>query len=290
MINNIPKSQFLRLRKICSETSDYIRQCNSYIQYFVDRGYDCLKLRQQAKELLSKSQNDILFSKKNDSKDPQTILVTTWHPRLKLLPEILRQSYHYIEKDQKLKEIFKKKPIVAFRKKKSLANHLVRSDIIPPKAYHFSTNPCNNCRKMCHLINTSNILNNKVNGRKVNLTVNGNCKSKNIVYAARCKVHGLLYIGHTGEQLKDRFSKHRYDAKNRPDNNKLAHHIHHYHHDFDHDIDVTILKDNLNDTKAREKCEDKYICLLGIKQPSGLNSDMGQYGTDMYETYQNLLT
>ena len=32
IINNIPKSQFLRLRRICSETSDFMEQCNKYMK------------------------------------------------------------------------------------------------------------------------------------------------------------------------------------------------------------------------------------------------------------------
>ena len=44
MINNIPKSQFLRLRRICSETPDFMEQCKKYMKYFKNRGYDEKKL------------------------------------------------------------------------------------------------------------------------------------------------------------------------------------------------------------------------------------------------------
>ena len=48
---------------------------------------------------------------------------------------------------------------------------------------------------------------------------------KEIIYAAQCSKHKVLYIGHTGEQLSERFSKHRYDIKNKPDNSELAKHF-----------------------------------------------------------------
>ena len=42
----------------------------------------------------------------------------------------------------------------------------------------------------------------------------GNCRTANIIYAARCKIHGDIYIGNTEEKLGERCRKHRYDAKN----------------------------------------------------------------------------
>ena len=42
----------------------------------------------------------------------------------------------------------------------------------------------------------------------------GNCMEREIIYAAQCYKHKVLYIGYTGEQLSERFSKHRCDMKN----------------------------------------------------------------------------
>ena len=46
------------------------------------------------------------------------------------------------------------------------------------------------------------------------------------------KIHGGIYIGNTGEELRERFSKHRYDAKTRPDSNELAAHINKHQHEI----------------------------------------------------------
>ena len=47
-------------------------------------------------------------------------------------------------------------------------------------------------------------------------------------------------------------SKRRYDAKNRPDNNEIAAHIHKLQPGFDRDIEVLILKGNLHQNHERE--------------------------------------
>ena len=141
---------------------------------------------------------------------------------------------------------------------------------------------------MCHLINQSTVLVNKKSNTSVNINSGGNCKSKNIIYAARCKVHDMIYIGHTGEELCRRFSKHRYDAKNRPDNNELANHLSGNDHDFEKDIEVSILKNNVRTPQEREFCENRFICLLGTKSPNGLNIDMNNYGKEMYNIYSQV--
>jgi len=109
-----------------------------------------------------------------------------------------------------------------------------------------------------------------------------------VIYAARCKIHGLLYIGHTGEALKDRVNKHRYDAKKRPHNNELATHVNQHEHDFNNDIDFCVLKKGIINEKERILYEDKFICQLGTIQPTGLNIDIGPYGNEMYEITQVL--
>ena len=71
---------------------------------------------------------------------------------------------------------------------------------------------------------------------KIEILDGGNWRTANIVYAARCKIHGDIYINNTAETLRGRFNKHRSDTKNRPDNNEFAAHIQKYQHNFDKDI------------------------------------------------------
>ena len=130
---------------------------------------------------------------------------------------------------------------------KSIRNYIVRTDINKAndqKKPNIMT-PCYSCRKTCRLISSDETLKNIHNGKEIKKLDGGNCRRANIVYAARCKIHGDIYIGNTGEELRERFSKHRYDAKNRPDNNELTAHIHKLQYEYDKDIGVLLLKGNL---------------------------------------------
>ena len=173
---------------------------------------------------------------------------------------------------------------------KSIRNCTVRTDIKEaddqkrPKI----TIPCYSCRKTCHLISSYETLKNIHNGKEIKKLDGRNCRTANIVYAARCKIHGDIYIGNTGKELRERFSKHSHDVKNRPDNNELAAHIHKHQHEFDKDIEVLILKTNLHQKHERESWEDKFICVWGTKAPTGLNIELKHYGRELYEAFTNL--
>ena len=60
---------------------------------------------------------ELLRDRKRENKDPQTILVSTWHPKLSDIPSILKNNFHFISNNLKLSKIFKLKPTVTYRKK-----------------------------------------------------------------------------------------------------------------------------------------------------------------------------
>ena len=64
------------------------------------------------------------------NQNEKTIMVTTWHSALKHLSKILQEKYHqHIEKDIYLQKVFPEKPIIAFRKMKSIRDYIVTTDI-----------------------------------------------------------------------------------------------------------------------------------------------------------------
>ena len=226
-------------------------------RYFVNREYNQKELNKLIKQVAAINRTDLLKDKTRESKVRQTIFVCTWHPSLKKLPSILKNNFHHITNDPKLSKIFPCKPTVAYRKNKTLSNYLVKTEItkqehrIPP-----SVSPCGKCKKLCPLINTNKEITNVHAKITQKIQATGNCRSKNLIYAAQCSKHNLIYIGHTGEQLSDKFSKHRYDITKRPENSELAHHFH-KDHNIENDLNVTILQCNVKKTAARLHFEDK---------------------------------
>ena len=111
-----------------------------------------------------------------------------------------------------------------------------------------------------------------------------NCKSKELVYA------DLLYVGQTGEALKTRMSKHRYDCRKRPGNCALAQHFHGAKdNDPEKDTSILILQTGLSTEAEREYHEDRWICRLQTMEPTGINKERHQYGHDMYVPFAKTL-
>ena len=72
--------------------------------------------------------NELLRDGIGENKDPQAILVSTWHPKLSAVPSILKNNFHLISSDLKLSNIFKHKPTITYRKIKSFSDHLLKRD------------------------------------------------------------------------------------------------------------------------------------------------------------------
>ena len=102
------------------------------------------------------------------------------------------------------------------------------------------------------MINTAETLTNTKTGKHVKITAGGNCRSTNLVYAARCKICDLIYIGETGKELRKRFCDHRFDTKSRPDNNEFADYVDSRSHNFETDIEVCILKRDFKSGEERK--------------------------------------
>ena len=290
MINNIPKSQFLRLRRICSETSDFMEQCKRYTKYFMDRGYDEKKLLRSAKEISQMSRKDILENPARNRDKDSTVFVCDWHPGLSQLPGMIKKHHNILQNDPELRNIFKEPPIVAFRRTTTVRSKVVKNDVQSPPKKVGPTEPCGRC-SICKLVCTDDVLVNSKTGRDLKITAAGNCRTSNVVYAARCKVCDLIYVGETEKELRTRFCDHRYDSKSRPSNNDLAEHIHKHKHNFETDIEVTILKQGFKSLEERRYWEDKYMCMLetyDLSGKTGLNRKVGNYAKSMHKMYKNL--
>ena len=282
VVKNIPKGQFIRLRRICSRKSDYLLNSEILCEKFIERGFYEKELKKTVKRVAKMDRNELLRDRIRENKDPQAILVSTSHPTLSAIPSLLKNNFHLISSDPKLSKIFKQKPTVTYRKNKSLSDHLLKNDIANQQL-HSNVAPCGKC-KLFPQINTVKLITND----KLNITEKikgtGNCKEREIIYAAQCFKHKVLYIGHTGEQLSGCFSKHRYNIKNRPDNSELAKHFHESHNLSDY-LNVTILENNIKTAAAQRYHEDKWICKLKTLAPNGLNTEIGDYAKEMYNFY-----
>ena len=97
-IISLPKTQFIRIRRLCTCLSDYQHEAQKFVDFFVCRGYKQNLLQRYVREVADMSRED-LFSPKATIKDTpnhspaRTVLSIAWHPRYQTIQRILHQCY-----------------------------------------------------------------------------------------------------------------------------------------------------------------------------------------------------
>ena len=179
-----------------------------------------------------------------------------------------------------LKQTFPQPPMVAFRKNRSLRNILTNSRFGPIPTTVSPPIPSSSAALIEKNLSKEGTFTNEKTGASTK-TVGGNAKSRNIIYAAKCKQCSLTYIGYTTQALNNRFNQHRSDINLHPDRSELPKHFHDNPScDFDRDLEVSILeKDVFGGRQVLEAREDNWIIKLQTLTPNGMNVKLGEYGT-----------
>ena len=102
--------------RICSRKLDYLLHSEILSKKFIEWGFHEKELKKTVKQVTKMDRNELLRDRTRESKDPQTILVSTWHPKLSAIPSILKNNFHLVSSNPKLSKIFKEKPTVTYRK------------------------------------------------------------------------------------------------------------------------------------------------------------------------------
>ena len=185
------------MRPICSRKSYYLLNSEILRKKFIERGFHEKEFKKTMKQMATMDRNELLRDRIRENKEPQTILVRTWHPKLSAISSILKNNFHLISSYPKLSKLFKQKLTITYRRNKSLSDHLLKNDIANQQL-HSNVTPCGKC-KLCPQMNTAKLI---TNG-KLNITEKikgtGNCNEREIIYAAQCSKNKVLYIGHTWE-------------------------------------------------------------------------------------------
>ena len=211
--NSIPYSQFLRLRRICSEDNDFQSENKSIemASFFRNRDYPS-NVIQRAQERVSAIPRHALISERSDVPDAQpTIpLALTYHPTNALIKNIMTRNFHLLRDDPDTRDIYEPVRILcSYRRDTNLRESLVRSHLntISVSDEDGGTFPCGRSRcNTCTHTNASPTINTP--GGCITITSRYICISQNVVYVIKCRTCKEIYIGETGRRLGDRFREH----------------------------------------------------------------------------------
>lgn len=268
--DSIPFSQFLRLRRICSDDLDFECQTERMVGFFLARQYP-KHLVQKALErarAIPRSQALTTTDRTADNED-RTVAVLTFHPHNLPVRNILLSNFHLLQLDPHLKEIFPKPPLIAFKRDTNLRDHLVRASLRKVKPLPLGTHPCGRqaCKTCPYIDSTTTIAG--PSGRFV-VRANFDCQSEDLVYVITCTLCSKKYTGETYRRLDERFTEHLRSMRLNYDD-PVGSHFNSPHHSFTH-ARVAVVWQNRSSGLYRLFIESTVIARLGTLAPAGLNT------------------
>ena len=127
LIKAIPKSQFIRIRRICSTLNLYWKHTDEYIKHFAKRGYQVSYLKEISAEIASKQREEFLFPKEQPQNE-RIPLVITYHHKFREISKILHKNYKtMITQAPNMKKIFPQPPMVAFKRNANIKDKIMRA-------------------------------------------------------------------------------------------------------------------------------------------------------------------
>ena len=206
--SSIPFSQLLRLKRLCSDEADFLEKSNEMLDFFRRRSYPETVLISAVNRIKGMTRQDTFKSSVSDQCD-RSKFILTFHPHNFKARQVILKNRPILMADPLTQQVFKKPPLFAFRRDRSLRDILVRSHLPTMKA-HIGTkgcnrNRCNTCPYVMEINNISFPL------EKFLIKDGFTCTSRNVIYAILCKRCNKIYVGETGRRLGDRFREHLYN-------------------------------------------------------------------------------
>ena len=268
--NSIPLSQFLRLRRLCSEDSDFDKRAEEMKGFFKNRQYPTDTVNKALARVKNIKRTDALTTKEDTTSKDRPIITLPYHPSVVRVRNILLSNWKILQSHSDVANIFHSPPLFAYKRDNNLRDLLVRSKLGKPRRdLPPGSTPCNlpKCRT-CPFICSSTT----VTGPKTSMTIHKHftCQTYNIVYVISCSKCEQLYIGETGRSLSTRFKEHLDDIRfNRCKPVSL-----HFNQEGHSILNIRvkglwiILRGSTNDRKDKESF---LIDRLGTQNPQGMN-------------------
>ena len=265
-LDSIPYSQFLRLRRLCSDDVDFADKCQDMCSFFLNRNYPHDVVSRALAKVSDVSRESALVSntRTTNNRIPFTV---TYHPLNNAVKPIVNRNFNLLNSDLATSNIFSERPLFSFKRDRNLRNFLVRG-VLPsnkePGTFRCSRSRCNTCR---HIVSRTSITGPKSSHRIID---HFDCITPNVIYCIQCTVCNLLYVGETGRRLGDRIRDHIRDIGLNDVNKPVSRHFNSANHNISHMIvfGLCVISGANDDRKTKEM---RLIHSLGTQQPLGMN-------------------
>ena len=222
---NIPYSLALRLKRICSEHIDFLKNLDILKNALLTRGYNCNYIMTSFDRVVNIDRT-VALQKVEKKIINRCVLPLMFDPRLPNISNILYRFWKVMTQNPILKKIFPDPPMVCYKRPKNLREFIVRAKLPKEISIRRSTRPklgFKHCNHNCVMCNYSPKFANHIVSSKTNIKVpilsDLNCLSRNVLYYISCtkserpcSTNKPEYIGQTGRSICERFREHKYSV------------------------------------------------------------------------------
>ena len=277
----IPYAQALRLRRICSTSTTFEYRAEDLRKFLVHRGYQEKFVRDQIQRARVLDRNELLVPKRQTI-NKRTPFVVTYHPGLPNIGGILRELHPLLHMSERCKQAVRDVPMMAFRRPKSLRDHLVCATLRPLECNKEGSRGTHNCAssrcEVCKYLTVGESFASHTTGTRYTINHRLDCNSRNVVYLMNCKVCGLQYVGSTTTKFRLRFNNHKsrlrahskMSAARKESDDLVYKHFHGHGHHGLQDISIQLI-DKVNVKEDLIAKEGQWAYRLRSLKPDGLN-------------------
>ncbi len=287
----LPYSQFLRIRRICSDIKDFETKVIEMGLHFIRRGYPSSLIENALIKARRHDRADLLLPTTKSTEMPkQAFLITTFHPHFMDVQKVVQSNWDLLGKSGYTCGIFEHKYITGYRRLPNLKDKLVNARVpSSTTATVRRPNPKNGkkCKRAakgkcryCPKINHSGRITSTFSGREYNARGKVDCKSSNIIYCITCNKCKIQYVGQTMLELSVRFSTHYNLIASGSNTHSVSRHFNLPDHDGLSNVEIHIVdfiharpRSTLA-LKLRNKIETNWIHKLRTQAPTGLNYEV----------------
>jgi hypothetical protein len=276
IFKNIPKSLFIRIRRICSNDIDYFFYTRKLIFQLLTRGYmykNLLSLQLSIGNIPKKSLLNYKDKTNEYVKDNKRFLMSNQYNKF-----ICNKSNIIINSFNKTKQNFtwlnEYKIKFYFLISFNIFSLLIHNRSLINNSINY-TKKCNimNCQ-VCVFVNQNSyiFLN---SGLILPIKHNCNCNSTNVIYIIRCSLCNVFYVGQTKRSAYDRLREHLSDINKFVPfikfTSEVGMHFNLKHHNYKKHFSFYLFKKNIEDLDHRLSIETDIIHIIKENNPPIIN-------------------
>ena len=275
-LDSIPYSQFLRLRRICSEDDDFKEQCSKMAGFFLAREYPRSVVERALVKASRVSRASSLIPKVKNS-DHKIPLVLPYYAHLSYkISAMVKKNAKVLGNDPNIGFLFKDKVLTSLKNAPSIKKRVIRSKLRTLNDEIPGNFPCNvRACKTCDLLCPQTV----VIGPCGSFDISGSfsCYDTCVIYVITCTKCNVLYVGETGDTLRNRKNGHISDINcKKVDKNEVAEHFCSSPHRIEEDFSIKAIM-RVHNQHERRIIEAKLIKKLGTLTPLGMNKEASTF-------------